>query len=72
MVTEPCAGTEFAVTVRPVPTSLAKTVDPVSVVLAGVVPVSFTGPGPTAMLTVAVVVCPEPSVAVYVKESSPV
>ena len=44
--------------------SLAKTVDPLSVVLAGVVPVSFTGPGPTVMLTVAVVVCPEPSVAV--------
>ena len=71
MTTVPCVGVVFAVTVRPLPMSLANTVEPLSVVFAEVVVALLTATGFTVMLTVAVVVWPLASVAVYVNESGP-
>ena len=71
MASEPCAGAEFAVTVRPLPASLVSTDGAVSVVFVGVVPVFPTAVGVTVSDTLAVVVCPLVSVAVYVNESGP-
>ena len=70
-LTVPWLGAVFDVTVRPVPTSLVRTDEPFRVVLTGVATLSLNVTGPTVMLTVAVVVCPDASVAVYVKASRP-
>ena len=63
-VTVPCDAGENEVTVRLLPTSLASTEDPARVVLAGVVALSLAAVGFTVSATVAVLVCPAPSIAV--------
>ena len=71
MVTVPCEGVVFDVTVSDVPVSFPSTDAPASVVLASVVPLSFTVEIDTNKFTVAVAVCPAASVTVYVNESDP-
>ena len=60
----PCEGLVCPVTVRPVPMSVAKTVVPLSAVLADVRPESFTAVGVTVRDTVDVAVWPVASVLV--------
>ena len=64
IVTVPCAGAVFDVTVSVEPTSLPSTDAPLSVVLTAVEPVLFTATGVTVRDTVAVDVWPAASVAV--------
>ena len=71
MLTEPCDAVVFDVTVKLVPASLANTDAPFRTTPARVEPVSLAATGVTVMETVALVVCPAASVAVYVKESGP-
>ena len=52
MVTVPCDGAVWPVTVRPIPGSLANTLLPDSGVFASVAPASSTATGVTRMLTV--------------------
>ena len=56
MVTVPCVGLVWLVTVSPVPMSLLRTAAPLSTVLAGVAPLSSEPAGKTLMLTAALVV----------------
>ena len=56
MLTVPCDGLVFAVTVRAVPLSLPSTVGPVTGVFAEVVMASLVDVGVTVRFTVAVVV----------------
>ena len=67
----PWVGAVELVMVRPVPRSLVRTEAPLSATLAEVEPLSATAVGVTIRATVAVVVCPIVSVAVYVNESGP-
>ena len=70
-MSKPWLGEVLPVTVRPVPRSLTRTVEPLSGVLAAVVAESFVAVGVTVSETVAVAVDPLLSVTVYVNESGP-
>ena len=63
-MTVPCVGAVLPVTVRPVPMSLTRTVEPLSGVLAATVAVSGLATGLTVSVTVAVDTKPAPSVTV--------
>ena len=71
ITTTPWVADVDEVTVREVPASLPNTVVPVRLVPAATVAESLVETGLTAIVTIAVAVCPVASVVVYVKVSGP-